>query len=210
MKFYDVKVSAISGSSSTSTEWPIPIPQVPQWTLGFAYADSKEMMQSFQDAAGKGVGGIAEPGFDEFRSVLEGAVLELYAKFPEADVEILAGLTINTPRCQGHELLKLSRHGVHEVEEWEYLGIGDSSLIRYLGGVLLDQVKSAEEKLALAVYMVAQAKLYVDGCGGDTDVLVLEEKQHPHIFSRQEVEDVEKRLKPIGKEFGEAFKRRLA
>jgi hypothetical protein len=58
--------------------------------------------------------------------------------------------------------------------------------------------------------MVTQAKLYVDGCGGDTDVLVLAEKQHPHIFSRQEVEDVEGRLKPISKELGEAFKRRLA
>jgi hypothetical protein len=210
MKFYDVKVSAISGSTSTSTDWPIPIPQVPQWTLGFAYADSKEMMQSFQDAAGKGVGGITEPGFEEFRSVLEGAVLELYAKFPEADVEILAGLTINTPRCQGRELLKLSRHGVREVEEWECLGIGDSSLVRYLAGILLDQAASADEKLALAVYMVTQAKLYVDGCGGDTDVLVLAEKQHPYIFSRQEVEDVEGRLKPISKELGEAFKRRLA
>jgi hypothetical protein len=207
LKFYETKVFASSGSRSTSKEWPIPSPQSPEWTLGLGYADSREMMQSFQDAAKKAVGKIAELRFEAFRLALESAALDVFAKFPEPDVEILAGVTINTERCAGRELLKLSRHGVREVEEWECLGVGDSSLVRYLAGILLDRAASADEKLALAVYMVKQAKFYVNGCGGDTDVLILQEHKAPHMFSRQEVEHLEERLEPITKEVGEVFKR---
>ena len=57
--------------------------------------------------------------------------------------------------------------------EWECLGLGDSSLARYLAATFHWPQMTTGQALLLGIYMTQQAKRYVNGCGGDTDALVL-------------------------------------
>jgi hypothetical protein len=74
----------------------------------------------------------------------------------------------------GMRLLKTSRKIVSEVQGYDYVGVGDSSLLRFLGSMLNNSSSfTARQAFMLATYFVMRAKAYIDGCGGDTDALIL-------------------------------------
>jgi hypothetical protein len=68
-------------------------------------------------------------------------------------------------------LLKTSETSVHEVNFYDYLGAGDSSLIRYLTPLFLFEPVSLKKATVIAAYFVAKAKAFVDGCGGETTLM---------------------------------------
>jgi hypothetical protein len=71
-------------------------------------------------------------------------------------------------------LLKCQGDTVHTVTAVDFVGSGDSSVIRYLSRMLyLQNVGDVSSAIKLGTYVVGQAKLYVDGCGGDTDIVLL-------------------------------------
>jgi hypothetical protein len=71
-------------------------------------------------------------------------------------------------------LIKTSNQIVSVVDYYAYVGAGDSSLLRYLTTVLFPPPElSMRAANMLAVYLVTQAKAFVDGCGGDTDISTL-------------------------------------
>ena len=80
--------------------------------------------------------------------------------------------------CEGgtYRLLKTYQRDVFPVPVWDCIGLADnSSLIRYLAAIFLEP--SVHLPLFRAVpicnYMVAQAKKYVGGCGGLTDLSIV-------------------------------------
>jgi hypothetical protein len=84
---------------------------------------------------------------------------------------LLCGVTQN-----GHlpTLLKCQGDTVHTVLGVDFVGSGDSSVVRYLSRMLyLQNVRDVSSAIKLGTYVVGQAKLYVDGCGGDTDITLL-------------------------------------
>jgi 20S proteasome alpha/beta subunit len=69
------------------------------------------------------------------------------------------------------ELWKFNNAGFHGVYgEFEVLGAGDSSLVRYLQQAhsIHDSVETGE---SLAIFFVEKAKQNIEGCGGKTDVI---------------------------------------
>jgi hypothetical protein len=71
-------------------------------------------------------------------------------------------------------LFKMSGHVVHLVDGgWDFIGSGDSSLIRYLASFFPPRPLSMRAALIAGAYIVQQAKTFIDGCGGDTDICVL-------------------------------------
>lgn len=85
---------------------------------------------------------------------------------------------------EGHALFKTQGHIIHEVRSYDYVGFGDSSILRFLGPLLTDLHVSVvpsldrfqyitRQAVVIATYLVLKAKTNVDGCGGETDVWVV-------------------------------------
>jgi hypothetical protein len=67
-----------------------------------------------------------------------------------------------------HFLIKTKEKKVFEGYT-EYIGVGDSSALRYLCGFLLHHHLTVNEALILGSYIVSVAGRYVEFCGGDAD-----------------------------------------
>lgn len=98
-------------------------------------------------------------------------------------------------------LLKSSRNRVSPVPVWDCVGRGDSSLTRYLAAIFLGTFEHLPVALGVPVcdYIITQAKKYVRGCGGDTNLFVLTKKGkvHEQVLGSQidaTCEQIERRL----------------
>lgn len=90
-------------------------------------------------------------------------------------------------------LLKTDRQIVRKVDHFDYVGCGDSSVLRYLSPLLITsrRVTTAYAQKA-ATYLIRQAKRYVDGCGGETTGHVLLKNGDNVMVAH--VEELENRL----------------
>jgi hypothetical protein len=85
-------------------------------------------------------------------------------------LEMLIGVCFPGSACG---LIKTSGNRV-VVGVTEYIGCGDSSVLRYLADILLPNwVPSTHEADFLSCYMCSVATRYIDGCGGGPDRIVL-------------------------------------
>jgi hypothetical protein len=98
------------------------------------------------------------------------------SEFPQAVVdqtEVLCGFTI---RGIGYGLLRTKGSLVHAVP-YDFVGAGDSSLVRFLSSLLIPSRIGFRIGIGTAVllgnYIVSKAKEFVEGCGGPTDICVL-------------------------------------
>lgn len=75
------------------------------------------------------------------------------------------------------DLFIFNETGFHTVNEFEVLGVGDSSLIRYLQQLYnpIDNTSTCER---LAIFLIEKAKEHIDGCGGKTDLLSVRQKSN--------------------------------
>jgi 20S proteasome alpha/beta subunit len=53
-----------------------------------------------------------------------------------------------------------------DVEDFECVGVGDSSVLHYLASVLFPRALSLNQAVLLGCYLIMQAVEYIDGCGG--------------------------------------------
>ena len=82
------------------------------------------------------------------------------------------------------KLLKTDAKVVSEVAGYDYVGAGDTSALRYLAPILTRGGHfSAKQALNVGVYLVLQAKRYVDGCGGDTNAVILQADGRPRVVT---------------------------
>jgi hypothetical protein len=82
-------------------------------------------------------------------------------------------------------LIRTTGTVVSEVNDYSYVGVGDSSLLRHLGqlitGVEFHKPYRAYQAYMLGTYLVLKAKAHVDGCGGDTDAFILRPNGHVEL-----------------------------
>lgn len=76
---------------------------------------------------------------------------------------------------------------VSQVPDYSYIGVGDSSLLRHLGQLVMMvqhyKPYRANQASMLGVYLVLKAKAFIEGCGGDTDVYILRSNGHLELDS---------------------------
>jgi len=97
-------------------------------------------------------------------------------------LHLLCGIVVQP---SGMKFLKTERKIVSEVHSrFDYVGVGDSSLLRYLAPLLTQRPRyKAEQACYLGIYLTLQAKRYVDGCGGETDGIILKKNGSSTVFS---------------------------
>jgi hypothetical protein len=104
-------------------------------------------------------------------------------------LQMLCGIVIPEKELR---LVKTERKVVSQVDlhgrAYDYVGVGDSSILRFLGALLARPPHGGfmeRHAAALGTYLVCRAKAFVDGCGGDTDIFVLHKSGVLEIRSSQ-------------------------
>ena len=160
-KAYESKISYLSGID---------------WTMASVYAGDPHLMKSFRDKLrelvqlrphGK------ESSAAELREIIETAL----CCFDDLDsnpmaLSLIVGIIIPSKEIR---LLKTEGKVISDVPVFDYVGCGDSSLLRYLAPITVDDARwpTISQALYSGTYWVLQAKQWIDGCGGDTDAFVL-------------------------------------
>ncbi len=75
----------------------------------------------------------------------------------------------------------------------EYIGAGDSSILRYIGELLGRFQLTVEEAPLAAFYLVSLATRFVDRCDGDPDILIMFNGK-AEIASAQTIEQAKKKM----------------
>lgn len=104
------------------------------------------------------------------RDVIIG-ILRSFDPTDSESTEFLCGVAL--PNTE-HRLYRTKGTLVSEVRDNAYIGVGDSSVIGYLLPLITRYSASGTQQAALiATYLIRAAKMYIDGCGGDTDIWIL-------------------------------------
>jgi 20S proteasome alpha/beta subunit len=138
----------------------------------FTYAGSPDFMKSFYGKFRDHVQQTSQSVVTA-RKVQDAIETVLYLfDTPDAQgTSIIAGVVVPDSEMK---LFRTNGRIVGEVSNYDYVGIGDSSLLRYLRPIIAGTtIKSVHQALSVGVYLVYAAKRYIDGCGGDTDAMVL-------------------------------------
>lgn len=80
----------------------------------------------------------------------------------------------------------VSRNDLVRESHMECLGVGDTSLVKYLSELMLPLVLSTAHAVTAGSYIVKQVKDFVDGCGGGTHIVTLRDG---HIILSSQPED---------------------
>jgi hypothetical protein len=117
-----------------------------------------------------------EPAREEdrptLRDALEAELDKMFSKPLASSSMGLDMLVAETEFEQTTRLLKCSGPIVTDAAPFECVGVGDTSLIRYLADGVFHQLDASRESaMVLAIYMIQMAKRYIPQyCGGETDV----------------------------------------
>ena len=90
--------------------------------------------------------------------------------YTELELQMLIG---TTTRGQKAGLVRFDGKSVHAGPYFNYLGVGESSLIRFLAQKLYTKTIDLQVGVNLGAYLIKKAEDYIDGCGGPIDVLAL-------------------------------------
>jgi hypothetical protein len=85
----------------------------------------------------------------------------------------------------------------------EYIGVGDSSVLRYVAELISCEL-SVKQATTLAVYMVSLAGRFIDGCGG-IDVLVMPADGDVELLTEANLKEYDKVLTEIDKNLADSL-----
>lgn len=151
----------------------------PDWGAVFTFAGNPNLMESFDGKFRDAMQIVTAPFTTRrIQEVIETllSLMDTVDSDPDG-LHMLCGIA--TPNT-GMRLLKTERKVVSEVRGYDYVGVGDSSILRYLGQLITESYAgyTTQQAFALATYLVLKAKTHVEGCGGDTDAMILRPNGH--------------------------------
>jgi 20S proteasome alpha/beta subunit len=151
------------------------------WTLVNTFSGDPEVVKAFNENFDEAMPHASKPHTArQIRKVIESVLSQMD---DVSDLSMLCAVAI--PQTEMH-LYKTSAKIVREVDSYDYIGAGDSSLLRYLGSLLTESVVpsgyGSEYAYNLGCYFVLKAKVFIEGCGGDTTAWIL--RPHGHVDVR--------------------------
>ena len=172
-----------------------------KWLTAFTFAGSPLLMKQFHQRFSAAMNGAGDPQtVESIADVVEQVLLGM----PTLDTDpgglhMLGGIVI--PKAESC-LLRTEFKTVTRVDKHDYIGIGDSSLLRYLIPLLTRRSSyDARQAEYIGVYLTLQAKRFVDGCGGDTDIYTL---KHEGYGVLGDAHRMEQRLLMLEHQLGQA------
>lgn len=182
-------------------------PGSPQrWAVGFTYAGDPERMKSLYEKMQEALYSKESVDQNNVKRSLEQALSEVRGSIIHAneDVDVLCGGSIG----EGDPFLFSGKSGVvTESDEFAALGVGDSSLARYLisifpeGRLLMD----FSTGLVAGAYIIARSVDFVDKVSGELQLCLLRQGGRSHMFTGSELV----RVKEIAEKMGQVIKKTL-
>ena len=175
------------------------------WTMASVYAGDPQLWKSFRDKFYELIEAFStshsrEPETTkELRDILETAL----CYFNELDSDpmalcLLMGFVIENKEIK---LVKSEGKLVSDVNVFDCVGCGDSSVLRYFAPFTADITQyewpTISQALYTGTYWVLQAKRWIDGCGGDTEAFVLYWKGTMHKRDKSDICEWEHRLSTL-------------
>jgi hypothetical protein len=141
----------------------------PAYSIMLTYAGHPNVMKTFHQKLWKIVEHNPFDSILTFEPLVEQALSELTEQAAHG-TNFLCGFCM-----QGAipALLRTEVYTVHQVSNQDCIGVGDSSLVRFLTKILVSHPMNAFTAALIGNYIVKQAKSFVDGCGGETDIWIL-------------------------------------
>ena len=158
-KYYENKIFARSEGLSDNP-----------WSVAFTYAGNPNLAKSFHAKFIAAIPHIPRPVTEEKLQQAVEAVLSLFTFDSDQNVlQMIGGLVAGGEPV----LIETSGCVVNPVGQIASIGVGDSSVLRFLKPLIADGVSRVRPAINAAIALVLQAKRYVDQCGGDTTIVVL-------------------------------------
>jgi 20S proteasome alpha/beta subunit len=172
------------------------------WTVAHAYAGSPSLMREATDKIkAKIEEGSAGYNPQSVHAAAESVLEDIGYKFTNMELQLLIATATQTEL----ELLRFdggNNKALYVSTSIEILGVGDSSLLRYLSDALYEKGKiDVAFGAALALYMVEKAKNYVNHCGGQTDFLIIRKGNQLESWRPYDCFAVYNRMQRCEKEF---------
>ena len=142
-----------------------------EWSVAMAFAGSADLMRPIYGELEWKLDDLEPDGAAVTAAVfmyLEEIAQEFAKKHRDKTIEFLCAVSDSR---YGKALYSV-RGKIVTATEREWIGVGDSSVIRYLADIF-NQDMNARQCLRLGSYMVKQASSYIDGCGGPTQACLL-------------------------------------
>ncbi len=172
------------------------------WNAAFTYAGSPVLWNSFNDKFGEAMKLLRKPPTIRIIREMVETILGLFDELKD-DPTCLNLLCAVIVPGEDYALFRTEGNVIHSVRDYEYVGCGDSSLLRFLGPLITADPPVATEDQAgrivrqavmMATYLVMKAKTHIDGCGGDTDVLVVRPDGSLTLWSSPEIYKIEQMM----------------
>jgi hypothetical protein len=171
--------------------------RTPNWTAVFTFSDDADLMRVFW---GKFLKYMEEPEHACPSSSLElmASVESTLGLLESADALSMIGALV----VPNKDFLMVASSGrnIWVARDYEYTGIGESSLLRYLARFLCHEsapayVYTCSQARLLTMYLIYCAKNYVNGCGGPINLRIV----HPtgSVDTENGCDDFERRVKEI-------------
>jgi hypothetical protein len=109
---------------------------------------------------------------DMFRGEVEKTLRGLYKTHSAKDQQLELLCAIFSKEA-GVSLYRAQGRVVRSSEHAECIGVGDSSVLRFLADLFATRELSVLQGLTLGCYMVAKARTYIAGCGGPTQAFFM-------------------------------------
>ncbi len=159
----------------------------------FAYCGHPEvaanLFEASVDAIGQATADESACHFDDFfKHALEPVFRARDSKRIEALIGVQSSQECVLLRTNANQVVRASR---------ECIGVGDSSVIRYLADVTGHPLLSPDDATTLGIYMVTLANRYIDGCGFGVDVVTLSPRAPMAIFTESQVRKYSERFPQV-------------
>jgi 20S proteasome alpha/beta subunit len=152
-------------------------------SLAFCYAGSPEIMKLFYEKMSEEFFCYTQDLYilepfqtgsywnETVRGKAEQALQEIYKKHGKSrQLELLFA---SYSKNFGVSFYRASMTLIRQAALAEAIGVGDSSILRFLADLFVRSDMSIQQALVLGCYMVAKAKTYIDGVGGPTQAFFM-------------------------------------
>jgi len=183
--------------------------------IAFTFAGNPIVMKMFNGKFEKGLAQLRGTiHADDVQNLVEHVLSDMDILDGEGAIQLhmLCGVSVATP--QEMRLIRTEGKAVANISGFDYIGVGDTSLLRYLVPLVTEtNTYTADQAFGLAVLLILQAKRYVTDCGGDTNVYIVKPNGHLEVRSVSSAYNAEQyllRLELFSKKVASAlFDRRI-
>jgi 20S proteasome alpha/beta subunit len=135
----------------------------------FAYSGLPSLAREAREKITKKLEGV-RVSYDSVYRASDEVLTDMGRLYAQMELQMLIGTAV---LFEESTLLKFDGKGLHVADDYNFLGVGDSSLLRFLAEAMYSKQMNNTDAVNLAIYLVRKAEKYIDGCGGPIDAAIL-------------------------------------